>query len=47
MRSETLGRSSEVASEERNLHQIRLLCVLGEITDLHVLEHALTKLCHG
>ena len=46
-RPQAPGRAVEVTCVELDLHQVALLGVGREVANLDVLEHALTKRCHG
>ena len=45
--SQNIGWLAEIASELRDLRQIDGLGPGGEITNLHVFQHATAKRCHG
>ena len=46
-RPQPVGGLAEVACEQGDLQQVRLLRARGQVPHLHVLDHALTKRCHG
>jgi len=46
-RPQPLGGLAEVACEQGDLQQVGLLRARGQVPHLHVLDHALTKGCHG
>jgi hypothetical protein len=47
LRTEGFRRFGEVAGKEPHLKKVGVLRVLGEVANLHVLEHASAKWCHG
>ena len=47
VRAQQLWRLSEVAGELGDLLQVRALRVRRKVADLHILDHAMAKGCHG